>query len=76
MAAQAQASAALKNMAELGKHWGQNTVKTATASVNYWWEKYEEFVGLNEVRGAQTKVTEVRFFYLLRILNKLSCLQS
>lgn len=52
----------MKDMAELGKQWGQNTVKTVTATVNYWWEKYEEFVGLNEVRDAQSKVTEVSFF--------------
>ena len=51
--------AALKNVAELGKQWGQNSVRTMTTTVNYWWEKYQEFVGLNEVREAQSKVTEV-----------------
>ncbi|XP_030633663.1 mitochondrial potassium channel [Chanos chanos] len=50
--------AILKNLADLGRHWGQNTMRTASATVNYWWEKYEEFVGLNEVREAQSKVTE------------------
>lgn len=34
-------------------------MQKATATVNYWWERYEEFVGLNEVRDAQLKVTEV-----------------
>lgn len=58
---QEKASAALKSMAELGKQWGRNSVRTMTNSVNYWWEKYEEFVGLDEVRGAQSKVTEVGY---------------
>lgn len=43
----------------MGRQWGQRSAQTANASVNYWWERYEEFVGLNEVRVAQTKVTEV-----------------
>lgn len=61
-AAQQQTMPALKNVVEIGKQWGQYTVKSATVTVNYWWEKYEEFVGLNEVRDAQSKVTEVRFY--------------
>lgn len=44
---------------ELGRQWGQKSVQAASVSVNYWWERYEEFVGLNEVREAQTNVTEV-----------------
>lgn len=44
---------------DLGRQWGQRSVQAASASTNYWWERYEEFVGLNEVREAQTKVTEV-----------------
>lgn len=43
---------------ELGRQWGRKTVKVATVTVNNWWAKYEEFVGLNEVRDAQAKVTE------------------
>lgn len=43
----------------LGRRWGQKSAQAATATVNHWWERYEEFVGLNEVRDAQTKVTEV-----------------
>lgn len=46
---------------DLGREWGRNAVKTATVSVNYWWERYEEFVGLNEVRNAQSNVTEVTY---------------
>ncbi|XP_073324820.1 mitochondrial potassium channel [Pagrus major] len=52
------ALAALQYAGELGRQWGQRSAQTATASVNYWWGRYEEFVGLNEVREAQTKVTE------------------
>lgn len=69
MAAQEQTSTALKNVAELGKQWGRNAVKTATATVNYWWEKYEEFVGLNEVRDAQSKVTEVCSILLVSLIS-------
>ncbi|KAG7318987.1 hypothetical protein KOW79_017461 [Hemibagrus wyckioides] len=65
VAAQEQTSTALKNTTELVKQWGQNTVKTATATVNYWWEKYEEFVGLNEVRDAQSKVTEAEKAFMV-----------
>ncbi|KAL4655701.1 coiled-coil domain-containing protein 51 [Arapaima gigas] len=48
----------LTSLAQVGRQWGQNSLKTVTATVNYWWEKYEEFVGLIEVREAQAKVTE------------------
>ncbi|XP_028262116.1 mitochondrial potassium channel [Parambassis ranga] len=48
----------LQHAGELGRQWGQKSAQTATATVNYWWERYEEFVGLNEIREAQTKVTE------------------
>ncbi|KAK3512499.1 hypothetical protein QTP70_015667 [Hemibagrus guttatus] len=65
VAAREQTSTALKNTTELAKQWGQNTVKTATASVNYWWEKYEEFVGLNEVRDAQSKVNEAEKAFMV-----------
>ncbi|KAJ8260333.1 hypothetical protein GJAV_G00179750 [Gymnothorax javanicus] len=51
-------AAALQNLSELGRQWGRNLARTASATANYWWIKYEEFVGLNEVRDAQTKVTE------------------
>ncbi|XP_076864775.1 mitochondrial potassium channel [Brachyhypopomus gauderio] len=58
LSAQEWTSTALKNVTETGKHWGRKSVKSVTATANYWWHKYEEFVGLNEVREAQTKVTE------------------
>lgn len=57
---QEHAIATIQNLTDLGKQWGQKSVSTASNTVNYWWERYEEFVGLNEVRYAQSKVTEVR----------------
>ncbi|XP_045884684.1 mitochondrial potassium channel [Micropterus dolomieu] len=59
------ALAALKHAGELGQQWGQRAAQTASASVNYWWEKYEEFVGLNEVRVAQAKVTEAESAFMV-----------
>ncbi|XP_038551590.1 mitochondrial potassium channel [Micropterus salmoides] len=59
------ALAALKHAGELGQQWGQRATQTASASVNYWWEKYEEFVGLNEVRVAQAKVTEAESAFMV-----------
>ncbi|XP_030275744.1 mitochondrial potassium channel [Sparus aurata] len=50
---------------ELGRQWGQRSAQAATASVNYWWGRYEEFVGLNEVREAQTKVTEAEAAFMV-----------
>ncbi|KAG9340599.1 hypothetical protein JZ751_021154 [Albula glossodonta] len=59
------AVAAVQNLTELGRQWGQNTMRTASATANYWWEKYEEFVGLNEVRDAQMKVTEAEKAFMV-----------
>ncbi|XP_029288480.1 mitochondrial potassium channel [Cottoperca gobio] len=59
------ALAALQHAGELGQLWGQRSAQAATASVNYWWERYEEFVGLNEVRSAQTKVTEAESAFMV-----------
>lgn len=51
----------------LGQRWAQRSTQTASATMNYWWGKYEEFVGLNEVREAQAKVTEVRLLTELSV---------
>lgn len=50
---------------EFGRQWSQRSAQAATATVNHWWEKYEEFVGLNEVREAQTKVTEAEAAFMV-----------
>ncbi|XP_041743207.1 mitochondrial potassium channel [Coregonus clupeaformis] len=73
---QEHAIATIQNLTDLGKQWGQKSVSTAsqwrqksmsTASntVNYWWKRYEEFVGLNEVRDAQSKVTEAEKAFMV-----------
>ncbi|KAM6927356.1 mitochondrial potassium channel [Xenentodon cancila] len=49
----------------MGRLWGQRSARTASATANYWWERYEEFVGLNEVREAQTKVTEAEAAFMV-----------
>ncbi|XP_029358450.1 mitochondrial potassium channel isoform X2 [Echeneis naucrates] len=63
--AKERAMAALQHAGELGRLWGQRSAQTASAMVNYWWERYEEFVGLNEVREAQTKVTEAEGAFMV-----------
>nr|XP_046240908.1 mitochondrial potassium channel [Scatophagus argus]XP_046240909.1 mitochondrial potassium channel [Scatophagus argus] len=59
------ALAALQHAGELGRQWSRRSAQAAAASVNYWWERYEEFVGLNEVRVAQTKVTEAEAAFMV-----------
>ncbi|KAM4583385.1 mitochondrial potassium channel isoform 1-T2 [Fundulus diaphanus] len=56
---------ALQHAGELGRQWSQRSAQAATVTVNYWWGRYEEFVGLNEVREAQTKVTEAEAAYMV-----------
>lgn len=46
-------------LTEVGKVMGRNSLQRLSTTVKSWWDRYEEFVGLNEVQGAQGKVTEV-----------------
>lgn len=62
---QERAVATIQNLTDLGKQWGQKSVSTASNTVNYWWERYEEFVGLNEVRDAQSQVTEAERAFMV-----------
>ncbi|XP_063147445.1 mitochondrial potassium channel [Candoia aspera] len=41
-----------------GKDWGRRSTQRISAATQRWWDKYEEFVGINEVREAQGKVAE------------------
>uniref|UniRef100_A0A8C6VBV1 Coiled-coil domain containing 51 n=1 Tax=Naja naja TaxID=35670 RepID=A0A8C6VBV1_NAJNA len=41
-----------------GKDLGRHSVQRISATTQSWWDKYEEFVGINEVREAQGKVAE------------------
>ncbi|CAK6960831.1 mitochondrial potassium channel [Scomber scombrus] len=59
------ALAALQHVGEVSRQWGQWSAQMATATVNNWWARYEEFVGLNEVRQAQTKVTEAESAFMV-----------
>ncbi|KAF3690291.1 Coiled-coil domain-containing protein 51 [Channa argus] len=55
----------LRHAGEFGRRWGQRSTQTASATVNYWWQRYEEFVGLNEVREAQANVTEAEAAFMV-----------
>ncbi|KAK0136152.1 Coiled-coil domain-containing protein 51 [Merluccius polli] len=57
--------AALKYAGMLGREWGQRSSQVATATVNYWWARYEEFVGLIEVREAQARVNEAETSFMV-----------
>ncbi|XP_032997332.1 mitochondrial potassium channel [Lacerta agilis] len=48
----------LYRLSEAGKVLGRNAIQRISATSQSWWDKYEEFVGLNEVREAQGNVTE------------------
>ncbi|XP_054833664.1 mitochondrial potassium channel [Eublepharis macularius] len=52
------ATSLLHRLTESGKVVGRNTLQRTSAAAKNWWDKYEEFVGLNEVREAQGNVTE------------------
>lgn len=53
------ASALLNRLTEAGAVMGKNSLQKISATCKSWWDRYEEFVGINEVREAQGKVTEV-----------------
>ncbi|CAL9707445.1 unnamed protein product [Knipowitschia caucasica] len=56
---------ALQNAAALGRQWAQSSSRTLSSTLNVWWSRYEEFVGINEVRGAQTKVTQAEADFMV-----------
>lgn len=49
-----------QRLAEQGRALGRRLQQRAAAKASAWWERYEEFVGLSEVREAQGNVAEVR----------------
>lgn len=59
------ATIALQNASALGRQWAQSSSRAAGATVNSWWSQYEEFVGINEVREAQTKVTQAESDFMV-----------
>ncbi|KAM5149047.1 mitochondrial potassium channel [Mantella aurantiaca] len=48
----------LQRWKDVGKTVGRNTVQAMSTTARNWWDRYEEFVGLVEVRDAQGKVAE------------------
>ncbi|XP_029456968.1 coiled-coil domain-containing protein 51 [Rhinatrema bivittatum] len=55
----------LHRWTEAGKALGRNSLQRISSSATYWWDRYEEFVGLVEVREAQGKVTEAEKAFMV-----------
>ncbi|XP_065605559.1 mitochondrial potassium channel [Cyrtonyx montezumae] len=55
----------LRRVAEAGSVMGKSSLQKISATGKNWWDKYEEFVGLNEVREAQGKVTEAENVFMI-----------
>ncbi|KAM8995266.1 mitochondrial potassium channel isoform 1-T2 [Guaruba guarouba] len=59
------ASALLNRLTEAGAVMGKNSLQKMSATCKSWWDRYEEFVGINEVREAQGKVTEAENVFMV-----------
>ncbi|XP_054694453.1 mitochondrial potassium channel isoform X1 [Grus americana] len=55
----------LNRLTEAGTLMGKNSFQKMSATCKSWWERYEEFVGINEVRDAQGKVTEAENVFMV-----------
>lgn len=55
----------LSRLTETGTAMGKNSLQKISATGKSWWDKYEEFVGINEVREAQGKVTEAENVFMI-----------
>lgn len=49
----------------LGQALGRGIRQQASSTAKTWWDRYEEFVGLSEVREAQGKVTEAERAFMV-----------
>ncbi|KAM6161244.1 mitochondrial potassium channel isoform 2-T2 [Erethizon dorsatum] len=49
----------------LGRALGQSIQQRAASTAKTWWDRYEEFVGLTEVREAQGNVTEAEKVFMV-----------
>ncbi|XP_076985537.1 mitochondrial potassium channel isoform X2 [Tamandua tetradactyla] len=49
----------------LGRALGCSIQQQASSTARTWWDRYEEFVGLNEVREAQGNVTEAEKVFMV-----------
>ncbi|NXD81666.1 CCD51 protein, partial [Halcyon senegalensis] len=59
------ALALLNRLTEAGTIMGKNSLQKMSATCKSWWDRYEEFVGINEVREAQGKVTEAENVFMI-----------
>ncbi|XP_051483558.1 mitochondrial potassium channel [Apus apus] len=55
----------LGRLTEAGTVMGKNSLQKVSATCKAWWDRYEEFVGINEVREAQGKVTEAENVFMI-----------
>ncbi|NWS68676.1 CCD51 protein, partial [Crotophaga sulcirostris] len=55
----------LSRLTEAGTVMGKNSLQKMSATCKSWWDRYEEFVGINEVREAQGKVTEAEKVFMV-----------
>ncbi|NXX84151.1 CCD51 protein, partial [Urocolius indicus] len=55
----------LHRLTEAGTILGKNSLQKMSATCKTWWDRYEEFVGINEVREAQGKVTEAENVFMI-----------
>ncbi|KFQ17301.1 Coiled-coil domain-containing protein 51, partial [Merops nubicus] len=55
----------LNRLTEAGTAVGKNSLQKVSATCKSWWDRYEEFVGINEVREAQGKVTEAENVFMI-----------
>ncbi|XP_054450577.1 mitochondrial potassium channel, partial [Pteronotus mesoamericanus] len=54
-----------QRLSALGRTLGRSLRQRAFATAKTWWDRYEEFVGLSEVREAQGKVTEAEKVFMV-----------
>nr|XP_009933453.1 PREDICTED: coiled-coil domain-containing protein 51 [Opisthocomus hoazin] len=59
------ATGLLNRLTEAGTVMGKNSLQKMSAMCKSWWDRYEEFVGINEVREAQGKVTEAENVFMI-----------
>ncbi|XP_068010236.1 mitochondrial potassium channel [Melanerpes formicivorus] len=59
------ATALFHRLTEAGTVLGKNSLQKMSATCKSWWDRYEEFVGINEVREAQGKVTEAEHVFMV-----------
>uniref|UniRef100_A0A8C3K793 Coiled-coil domain-containing protein 51 n=1 Tax=Calidris pygmaea TaxID=425635 RepID=A0A8C3K793_9CHAR len=55
----------INRLTEAGTVMGKNSLQKISATGKSWWDRYEEFVGINEVREAQGKVTEAENIFMV-----------